>query len=110
MNGIPSVGFNSWLPNFEFLDKQIEINEVALRKALSTIVKFNVNPPTDEGDFCNFPLATAQFALFPANNWTVFGTPLWGPNSASLVPVLGPLKTSTTPGLPVYIEGICPND
>ena len=93
----PVMGVNSGLPDPAILNKQININRVALVEALLSLAEFKDNAPTDGNGFCDYPLAAGlQAELSPE---------LWGPaatNGEVIIP-MSPLL-----GIPQIISGNCP--
>lgn len=79
-----------------FLNEQIRLNKVALRKALRTISKFQNKPPTSEEYFCEYPLSNGMIGNLP--------TQLWGPAGSDT-----PKMISFDPalGLPIEVSGTC---
>ena len=101
VNGQPVISANTFLVDGSNLAQQLRLNNVALRKALSTIARFQRKPPTDEGSFCSFPLATGLNGrlppeLFPPN------TP--GVGFEFVIPFVPAI------GVPISINGACPGD
>ncbi|UPW18650.1 hypothetical protein M0C34_20950 [Agarivorans sp. TSD2052] len=97
--GQPQIGVNPGLPEPRLLNRQIWINRIALYHALDTLASFEVTPPTDTGDFCDYPLAQGLRANLPEEYWGI---------NATSNEVLIPIEPSI--GVPLYISGNCPDN
>ena len=99
VNGVPSIGPNTFMIDPGNLKTQIKLNKIALRAALAAIADFQLRPPTDDGGFCDYPLARGINANLPPALWGAGGT---------VEPVTIPIVPGI--GVPIAILGACPGE
>jgi len=99
VQGQPVIGFVSGLPDPQLLRKQIKINSFALLSVLKNLAQYSEQPPTDGGDFCDFPLVSGLIANLPEKYWGESAT-----NGSQIVPIAPEI------GLPLFISGNCPDN
>ena len=97
--GEPVVSVNPGLPDPRLLQRQIRINRLALKTALSTLADYDEQGPDTASDFCNYPLASGLLVELQAKYWA---------EGATAGQVLIPIAPAI--GLPLLISGNCPDN
>ncbi|MBL4781684.1 MAG: hypothetical protein JKX92_05525 [Porticoccaceae bacterium] len=89
------VSVNPGLPGPRLLRRQILINQLALKTALSTLAEFAEQAPLGDSGFCDYRLASGLLVELQAKYWAEAATP-----GQVLVPIAPAI------GLPLLISGI----
>ncbi|NTS76770.1 hypothetical protein HR060_07790 [Catenovulum sp. SM1970] len=97
IKGSPVTSVNPHLSEGSFLKRQIHINRVALFEALISLADFAQVPPTDDSNFCDYPLASGLIAELPEEYWGHAHS-----HGEQLVPI------SPEIGVPLFVSGSCP--